>query len=75
MNELEEMTERLNRGEISLDEYITFLDESYLIKAISPAKCSICQDTGFYTCGGSFGGATITQRCSCRLINHFHNEA
>ena len=38
------------------------------ILAVSQAKrpvCPICRDTGYYTYGGSFGGATMTQRCSC----------
>lgn len=33
----------------------------------TPAKCHLCHDTGLFTYGGSFGGATMTQRCSCQI--------
>lgn len=36
------------------------------IPDVSESVCPICHGTGYYSYGGSFGGATMTQQCSCR---------
>lgn len=32
---------------------------------VSDTACPICHGLGSYTYGGSFGGPTMTQQCSC----------
>lgn len=35
------------------------------IFGVSESVCPICRGTGYYTTGGSFGGATQTHKCNC----------
>jgi tartrate dehydratase alpha subunit/fumarate hydratase class I-like protein len=38
-----------------------------LFDMINKNTCPLCHDTGFYSFGGSFGGAVQTVRCDCKI--------
>jgi hypothetical protein len=42
------------------------IDNDIIIKKVNQSVCSICHGTGYYFYGGSFGGASIKQRCHCQ---------
>jgi len=43
------------------------VDQSVKSNRVKSNVCSICFGTGTYSYGGSFGGAILTQKCSCGI--------
>ena len=41
-------------------------DKAFVISDVSNSVCPLCHGTGYYSYGGSFGGAVQTERCHCR---------
>jgi hypothetical protein len=47
-------------------EYIWHKENPNKMLSDKKPTCPICMDTGYYTIGGSFGGATQIQKCDCK---------
>jgi hypothetical protein len=52
----------------SIDEYpskVCVVEKVCDLEDVERANCPICNDTGSYTTGGSFGGGVTTHKCDC----------